>query len=224
MSPLLPTSRSAHQDEPIKTALKGRLDSFPLQSPRRSCGISPKAEARHTAVCTAEGRRLRRVRAQAALHVRRAPSHARRLFDAVASTDKTYVDITGADHDYIERPDLLPAATAAIETWRDGRVTWGRGMRGIAGSCRTLKALSLCGREGPDQLQSGPGSRQAGLCKPGLVGPVARTSRPHRSQAGAARAAAGPLRLVTTCQVSRTSLQADRCTSILQRSRTWGRR
>jgi pimeloyl-ACP methyl ester carboxylesterase len=51
------------------------------------------------------------------------PSHARRLFDAVASTDKTYVDITGADHYYIERPDLLPAATAAIETWLDGRVT-----------------------------------------------------------------------------------------------------
>lgn len=51
------------------------------------------------------------------------PSHARRLFDAVASTDKTYVDITGADHYYIERPDLLPTATAAIGSWLDGRAT-----------------------------------------------------------------------------------------------------
>jgi pimeloyl-ACP methyl ester carboxylesterase len=51
------------------------------------------------------------------------PSHARRLFDAVASTDKTYVDIIGADHYYIERPDLLPVATAAIESWLEGRMT-----------------------------------------------------------------------------------------------------
>ena len=49
------------------------------------------------------------------------PSHARRLFDAVASTDKTYVDITGADHYYIERPDLLPTVTAAIATWLERR-------------------------------------------------------------------------------------------------------
>jgi len=51
------------------------------------------------------------------------PSHARRLFDAVASTDKTYVDIAGADHYYIERPDLLPTTTAAIGSWLEGRVT-----------------------------------------------------------------------------------------------------
>ncbi len=49
------------------------------------------------------------------------PSHARRLFDAVTDPDKTYVDIAGADHYYIERPDLLPTAVAAISTWIHAR-------------------------------------------------------------------------------------------------------
>jgi pimeloyl-ACP methyl ester carboxylesterase len=45
------------------------------------------------------------------------PSHAQRLFDAVASQDKTLVQIEGADHYYIERPDLLPQAVATIGVW-----------------------------------------------------------------------------------------------------------
>ena len=45
------------------------------------------------------------------------PSHAKRLFQAVASKDKTYVDVKGADHYYIERPDLLPIAVAAVTDW-----------------------------------------------------------------------------------------------------------
>jgi len=47
------------------------------------------------------------------------PSHARRLFDAVASADKALVQIEGADHYYIERPDLLPKAVAAVGGWLD---------------------------------------------------------------------------------------------------------
>jgi len=45
------------------------------------------------------------------------PSHAQRLFDAVGSTDKALVQIDGADHYYIERPDLLPTAVAAVGGW-----------------------------------------------------------------------------------------------------------
>jgi pimeloyl-ACP methyl ester carboxylesterase len=48
------------------------------------------------------------------------PSHAQRLFDAVASSDKQLVQIEGADHYYIERPDLLPTAVAAVCGWLDG--------------------------------------------------------------------------------------------------------
>jgi len=47
------------------------------------------------------------------------PSHAARLFEAVASPDKAYVDIKDADHYYIERPDLLPRAVAAVSGWLD---------------------------------------------------------------------------------------------------------
>lgn len=47
------------------------------------------------------------------------PSHAQRLFDAVASADKALVQIAGADHYYIERPDLLPTAVAAVGDWLD---------------------------------------------------------------------------------------------------------
>jgi alpha-beta hydrolase superfamily lysophospholipase len=49
------------------------------------------------------------------------PSHAQRLFDAVASRDKEIVQIAGADHYYIERPDLLPTAVAAVGGWLDRR-------------------------------------------------------------------------------------------------------
>ncbi len=45
------------------------------------------------------------------------PSHARRLHDALASRDKTHVDIVGADHYYIERRDLLPEACQTIGAW-----------------------------------------------------------------------------------------------------------
>ena len=45
------------------------------------------------------------------------PSHARRLFDAVGHDDKEYRDIVGADHYYIERPDLLPEAVGAVSDW-----------------------------------------------------------------------------------------------------------
>uniref|UniRef100_B0SX87 Alpha/beta hydrolase fold n=1 Tax=Caulobacter sp. (strain K31) TaxID=366602 RepID=B0SX87_CAUSK len=47
------------------------------------------------------------------------PSHARRLFDALGCADKRYVEIKDADHYYIERPDLLPQAVAAVEDWLD---------------------------------------------------------------------------------------------------------
>ncbi|MEJ2814792.1 alpha/beta hydrolase [Caulobacter sp. CCG-8] len=49
------------------------------------------------------------------------PSHARRLFDALAGADKSYVEIKDADHYYIERPDLLPQAVAAVGGWLDER-------------------------------------------------------------------------------------------------------
>lgn len=49
------------------------------------------------------------------------PSHAQRLFDAVASADKQIVHIKDADHYYAERPDLLPQATAAVGAWLDER-------------------------------------------------------------------------------------------------------
>jgi pimeloyl-ACP methyl ester carboxylesterase len=49
------------------------------------------------------------------------PSHARRLFDAIASTDKAIVQIEGADHYYTSRRDLLPKAVAEIGDWIDAR-------------------------------------------------------------------------------------------------------
>ena len=45
------------------------------------------------------------------------PSHAQRLFDAVASKDKELVQIEGADHYYVERRDLLPKAVETVEAW-----------------------------------------------------------------------------------------------------------
>lgn len=49
------------------------------------------------------------------------PSHAQRLFEALGSKDKTYVDIEGADHYYMERPDLLPTAVKTVTDWLDAR-------------------------------------------------------------------------------------------------------
>jgi len=49
------------------------------------------------------------------------PSHAQRLYDAVASKDKSIVQIEGADHYYIEKPELLPKAVAAVGAWLDDR-------------------------------------------------------------------------------------------------------
>ena len=49
------------------------------------------------------------------------PSHAARLFAALASDDKEIVHIKGADHYYIERRDLMPQAVGAIGAWLDAR-------------------------------------------------------------------------------------------------------
>ncbi|OYU71557.1 MAG: alpha/beta hydrolase [Alphaproteobacteria bacterium PA2] len=49
------------------------------------------------------------------------PSHAQRLFDAVASQDKTLVHIEGADHYYVDRRDLLPKACTAVISWLEAR-------------------------------------------------------------------------------------------------------
>lgn len=49
------------------------------------------------------------------------PSHAQRLFDAVASKDKTLVHIQGADHYYVDRRDLLPQACTAVISWLEAR-------------------------------------------------------------------------------------------------------
>jgi pimeloyl-ACP methyl ester carboxylesterase len=45
------------------------------------------------------------------------PSHAQRLFDAIGHDNKEYCDIKGADHYYIERPDLLSEAVAKCSDW-----------------------------------------------------------------------------------------------------------
>jgi pimeloyl-ACP methyl ester carboxylesterase len=45
------------------------------------------------------------------------PSHAKRLFDAVGHDDKEMLDIIGADHYYIERPDLLGTAVTLCSDW-----------------------------------------------------------------------------------------------------------
>lgn len=45
------------------------------------------------------------------------PSHAQRLFDAVHHDDKTYVDIKGADHYYIETPELVKQAVETVSSW-----------------------------------------------------------------------------------------------------------
>lgn len=49
------------------------------------------------------------------------PSHAERLFKALASADKEIVQIAGADHYYVERRDLLPTAVETVSGWLDAR-------------------------------------------------------------------------------------------------------
>lgn len=49
------------------------------------------------------------------------PSHAERLYAALASSDKQIVQIRGADHYYVERRDLLPEAVNAVGGWLDAR-------------------------------------------------------------------------------------------------------
>ena len=49
------------------------------------------------------------------------PSHAQRLYDALGSSDKSYVDIEGADHYYIERRDLLDDAVRHVSDWLKAR-------------------------------------------------------------------------------------------------------
>lgn len=45
------------------------------------------------------------------------PSHAQRLFDAVGHDDKELHHVKGADHYYLQRPDLLPEAVALVQDW-----------------------------------------------------------------------------------------------------------
>lgn len=45
------------------------------------------------------------------------PSHAQRLFAALGSKDKELKHVAGADHYYIERPNLLPEAVGVVEGW-----------------------------------------------------------------------------------------------------------
>ena len=47
------------------------------------------------------------------------PSHARRLYDALVKSNRSYVDIKGADHYYTSRPDLLPQAVGEVGAWMD---------------------------------------------------------------------------------------------------------
>ncbi len=45
------------------------------------------------------------------------PSHAQRLYDAVGHDDKEYVDIKGADHYYVEKPELVVQAVNTVKDW-----------------------------------------------------------------------------------------------------------
>lgn len=53
------------------------------------------------------------------------PSHAARLFEAVSHDRKVYRDIKGADHYYIERPDLLPEAVSVCSEWMEAEALAG---------------------------------------------------------------------------------------------------
>lgn len=49
------------------------------------------------------------------------PSHANRLFEAVASKDKSLVQIDKADHYYMDRKELLPQAVQTVCDWLEAR-------------------------------------------------------------------------------------------------------
>lgn len=49
------------------------------------------------------------------------PSHATRLFEAVASKDKSIVQIDKADHYYMDRKELLPQAVQTVCEWLEAR-------------------------------------------------------------------------------------------------------
>lgn len=49
------------------------------------------------------------------------PSHANRLFEAVASKDKRLVQIDRADHYYMDRKELLPQAVQTVCDWLEAR-------------------------------------------------------------------------------------------------------
>lgn len=49
------------------------------------------------------------------------PSHANRLFEAVASKDKSLVQIDKADHYYMDRKELLPQAVQTVRDWLEAR-------------------------------------------------------------------------------------------------------
>jgi pimeloyl-ACP methyl ester carboxylesterase len=57
------------------------------------------------------------------------PSHARRLYDALVLSDRSYQDIQDADHYYTARPDLLPQAVGHVDAWMTshGFASQGRG-------------------------------------------------------------------------------------------------
>ncbi|MEM9175159.1 MAG: alpha/beta hydrolase [Myxococcota bacterium] len=45
------------------------------------------------------------------------PSHAQRLFDAVAHDDKELHDVKGADHYYMQKPELIGEAVELVQDW-----------------------------------------------------------------------------------------------------------
>lgn len=49
------------------------------------------------------------------------PSHAQRLYEAVASKDKSLVQIDKADHYYMDRKELLPQAVQTVCEWLEAR-------------------------------------------------------------------------------------------------------
>ena len=49
------------------------------------------------------------------------PSHANRLYEAVASKDKSLVQIDKADHYYMDRKELLPQAVQTVCEWLEAR-------------------------------------------------------------------------------------------------------
>ena len=77
------------------------------------------------------------------------PSHAQRLFEAVGHADKEYADVAGADHYYVERPELLPKAVEICSDWISRRaVSASASMRSRSRvrRCRTAPAMASSSR------------------------------------------------------------------------------